>query len=275
MEIRGPVGGWFVWEPGSGELGGEAGLMPMSPLAALPGAPVLLLAGGSGLVPLMAMVRPGARPAAGSRSASSARCAARGPPVRRRAGPPGPRRRGLGHHRDPHTLGPSTPGAGLVGSSPPISRRGVAADLEPPASCAARQASSSPSRPCCCAWGTTHAASAPSGSVRRATDPAAPHRTRTTRGEGARDVAEGRTTGRGRRRAGAGLRGRQRPGGPLGAVFRAEVTTAVGTCRTCGKQGALAEIHLWNRAPGLVARCPGCEDVLLRVVDTPRAPGWT
>ncbi|MFK3979802.1 ferredoxin reductase [Micromonospora sp. NPDC050397] len=46
VEIRGPVGGWFVWR------------------AAEP-APVLLVAGGSGIVPLMAMVR--ARRAAGSR----------------------------------------------------------------------------------------------------------------------------------------------------------------------------------------------------------------
>ncbi|MBO0922881.1 oxidoreductase [Cellulomonas sp. zg-ZUI199] len=40
IEVRGPVGGWFVWEPGT------AG-----------GAPVLLLAGGSGVAPLVAMVR--------------------------------------------------------------------------------------------------------------------------------------------------------------------------------------------------------------------------
>jgi ferredoxin-NADP reductase len=38
MEVRGPVGGWFVWKP---ENSG----------------PVLLVAGGSGVVPLMAMIR--------------------------------------------------------------------------------------------------------------------------------------------------------------------------------------------------------------------------
>ena len=38
LELRGPVGGYFVWEP---SLGG----------------PLLLLAGGSGVVPLMAMIR--------------------------------------------------------------------------------------------------------------------------------------------------------------------------------------------------------------------------
>jgi ferredoxin-NADP reductase len=46
VEIRGPVGGWFVWRP-TGT------------------APVLLVGGGSGVVPLMAMIR--ARRQAGSR----------------------------------------------------------------------------------------------------------------------------------------------------------------------------------------------------------------
>lgn len=47
VEIRGPVGGWFVWRPTATE-------------------PVLLVAGGSGIVPLMAMIR--ARRVAGSRA---------------------------------------------------------------------------------------------------------------------------------------------------------------------------------------------------------------
>ena len=38
VEVRGPVGGWFVWKPE------DSG-------------PVLLVAGGSGVVPLMAMIR--------------------------------------------------------------------------------------------------------------------------------------------------------------------------------------------------------------------------
>jgi len=45
LEVRGPIGGWFVWEPA---LGG----------------PLLLVGGGSGIVPLMAMAR--LRAAAGS-----------------------------------------------------------------------------------------------------------------------------------------------------------------------------------------------------------------
>ena len=38
LELRGPIGGWFVWDPAAT-------------------APVMLVAGGSGIVPLMAMVR--------------------------------------------------------------------------------------------------------------------------------------------------------------------------------------------------------------------------
>jgi ferredoxin-NADP reductase len=45
IEVRGPVGGYFVWEPSQG-------------------GPLLLVAGGSGVVPLMAMIR--LRAAAGS-----------------------------------------------------------------------------------------------------------------------------------------------------------------------------------------------------------------
>ena len=47
LELRGPIGGWFVWDPASG-------------------GPVLLVAGGSGVVPLMAMIR--ARALSGSRA---------------------------------------------------------------------------------------------------------------------------------------------------------------------------------------------------------------
>ena len=47
LELRGPIGGWFVWDPAATE-------------------PVLLVAGGSGIVPLMAMIR--TRAASGNRA---------------------------------------------------------------------------------------------------------------------------------------------------------------------------------------------------------------
>ena len=42
LDVRGPIGGWFVWEPGDPAIGGG---------------PVLLVAGGSGIVPLVTMLR--------------------------------------------------------------------------------------------------------------------------------------------------------------------------------------------------------------------------
>jgi ferredoxin-NADP reductase len=46
LEVRGPIGGWFVWSPS-----------PEAPVEQ----PILLVGGGSGVVPLMAMVRERAR----------------------------------------------------------------------------------------------------------------------------------------------------------------------------------------------------------------------
>lgn len=54
--------------------------------------------------------------------------------------------------------------------------------------------------------------------------------------------------------------------GPMGEVFAVDVTVARGRCGTCGRTGALAEARVYDRSPGLVARCPGCEEVLLRIV---------
>ena len=58
IEIRGPIGGWFVWRPAAT-------------------APVVLVAGGSGVVPLMAMIR--ARGLAGGRQPFRLIYSVRGP----------------------------------------------------------------------------------------------------------------------------------------------------------------------------------------------------
>src|SRR5690606_4953553 len=68
VEIRGPVGGWFVWRPTDTD-------------------PVLLVAGGSGIVPLMAMVRT-RRAARAERLGAHARRRL----LRRRTAPAGTRR---------------------------------------------------------------------------------------------------------------------------------------------------------------------------------------
>jgi Family of unknown function (DUF6510) len=58
--------------------------------------------------------------------------------------------------------------------------------------------------------------------------------------------------------------------GPVGDLFRVDVTAAVAGCRNCGWTGPMAEVRVFDHAPGLVARCPVCDQVLLRLV---RGPG--
>ena len=60
--------------------------------------------------------------------------------------------------------------------------------------------------------------------------------------------------------------------GPLRDVFAVDVTAAVGQCAGCGRTAVVAEARVYMQAPGLVARCAGCDKVLLRLV---RGPGRT
>jgi len=57
--------------------------------------------------------------------------------------------------------------------------------------------------------------------------------------------------------------------GPLHDLFRVEVTTAIGRCTNCGREGPMAEARVFDHAPGVVARCPECGQVLLRLVQGP------
>ena len=51
--------------------------------------------------------------------------------------------------------------------------------------------------------------------------------------------------------------------GELYAAFGREMTTAVGTCTTCGASSAIAELPVYVSGPGTVARCPGCTSVAI------------
>jgi Family of unknown function (DUF6510) len=59
--------------------------------------------------------------------------------------------------------------------------------------------------------------------------------------------------------------------GPLGEVFAADVTSATVRCVNCALTGPVATLRVYSHAPGLVARCPGCEEVVLRMTRTPDA----
>jgi hypothetical protein len=57
--------------------------------------------------------------------------------------------------------------------------------------------------------------------------------------------------------------------GDLREIFAVDVTTARYVCAGCGHADAVATLRLWGPEPGVVARCPGCAEVVLRVVHTP------
>jgi hypothetical protein len=57
--------------------------------------------------------------------------------------------------------------------------------------------------------------------------------------------------------------------GDLREIFATDVTAALYTCGGCGHADAIATLRMWGPAPGRVARCPHCDDVVLRLVQTP------
>jgi Family of unknown function (DUF6510) len=57
--------------------------------------------------------------------------------------------------------------------------------------------------------------------------------------------------------------------GHLQDVVRVDVTAAIGRCTGCGRTAPMAEARVFDHAPGVVARCPTCDQVLLRLVHGP------
>ncbi len=229
LEVRGPVGGWFVWDT---TLGG----------------PVQLLAGGSGVVPFLAMLEH--HRAAGSdvpvRLLYSARTledvlarerlAEADPGVAvtlalTRAAPEG--WTGLTGRVDAavlqaHALSPQdAPRVYVCGPTGFVEAVSAAlVELGHPA-----------------------AARVPSGSVRAARDP----RPGTPGGP--------MTTGTRRLDGNAAA-------GPLRELFGVDLSAALLTCAHCTGTVALAAHHLYADAPALVLRCPGCTEVVLRYAVT-------
>jgi len=57
--------------------------------------------------------------------------------------------------------------------------------------------------------------------------------------------------------------------GDLREIFAVDLTTAVATCAGCGHPSVVATLLVYGQEAGVVARCPSCEDVILRVVRGP------
>jgi hypothetical protein len=55
--------------------------------------------------------------------------------------------------------------------------------------------------------------------------------------------------------------------GSLRAAFGREMTSAEGTCATCGATNLLAALRAYLRAPGAVGRCPVCGAVDLVLIE--------
>jgi hypothetical protein len=54
--------------------------------------------------------------------------------------------------------------------------------------------------------------------------------------------------------------------GPLFEHYGAEMTAVSGTCAYCGATALIAQLVVYRRAPGAVARCPSCGQVVMVVV---------
>jgi hypothetical protein len=61
--------------------------------------------------------------------------------------------------------------------------------------------------------------------------------------------------------------------GPLAEVFAADVTAAVIVCAGCGRTDRVATLRVYGSERGIVARCSGCEAVVLRYARLPE-DGW-
>jgi hypothetical protein len=57
-------------------------------------------------------------------------------------------------------------------------------------------------------------------------------------------------------------------GGLMDEVFGREMTCSRAQCAHCGAVAMLGTLLAFTQAPGVVLRCPGCEQVVLRMAPT-------
>ena len=57
--------------------------------------------------------------------------------------------------------------------------------------------------------------------------------------------------------------------GLLATVFGREMTATEERCAHCGTTSLIGTLRIYMRGPGIVARCPACAEVVLRIVETP------
>jgi hypothetical protein len=57
--------------------------------------------------------------------------------------------------------------------------------------------------------------------------------------------------------------------GLLYEIFGVEMTAQPTECANCGNEGEIGELLAFVHGPGIILRCSTCENVVLRVVQTP------
>ena len=57
--------------------------------------------------------------------------------------------------------------------------------------------------------------------------------------------------------------------GLLYEIFGVEMTAAPTECANCGNEAEIGTLLAFTHGPGIVLRCSGCEQVVLRIIQTP------
>ena len=59
--------------------------------------------------------------------------------------------------------------------------------------------------------------------------------------------------------------------GLLYEIFGHEMTAAPTECANCGNEAEIGTLLAFTHGPGVILRCSACENVVLRIVQTPEA----
>lgn len=59
--------------------------------------------------------------------------------------------------------------------------------------------------------------------------------------------------------------------GVLYEIFGVEMTASPTECAHCGNEGEVGALLAFTQGPGVILRCSACENVVLRIVQTPDA----
>ena len=59
--------------------------------------------------------------------------------------------------------------------------------------------------------------------------------------------------------------------GALYEIFGVDMTAEPTECAHCGREGEMGTLLAFTHGPGIILRCSGCENVVLRIVQTSNA----